>query len=249
METIWNVFKNPTDLTNFNSIVTLISISISIAIIALPVLIFALKNRDKIGIIFLRLLSSSAILENDYYSSKFVVDKINKSKSVIRILCVRNIRITEPDVIEAFRAFLLKPKSKLIELYTLCPNTTNDCVINDIMCVLPSPPRDVEDFRTQIKTNRSHILNLYESLGTEQKNKIYYYEFPCVPLIHMCQFDETIYMGFQLFNRNKVEESLLKYSIVIKVKSKLGQKIINQFEYLKNKSQNLFKMSREKIST
>ena len=84
-------------------------------------------------------------------------------------------------------------------------------------------------------------VNLYEQLG-EKRSHFSYYEYSALPLIHMCQFDDCIHLGLQLYHKEDVAGSLLDYCIEINSGSILGLKILEQFDYLKDKkSTDIFK--------
>ncbi len=218
------------DATLLNTIVTIIAIVVT--------LIFRKSVLKFLKLLLLKIFSGHVVIDNNYYSHDFVLKNINQSKRIIRIMCVRNERITEPDIIEAMRKFI--NSDGVVEIFALNPDVA-DCVIEECMCVLPVPPRDINQFKRQVDINHEKISNLYYSLGENEKEKFDYYHFNTLPLIHMCQFDDIIYVGFQLFHRQAVENSLLKYSILIKTKTQLGGKIIEQFDYIRtNKSSSLF---------
>lgn len=221
------------DATTLNTIVTIIAIVIPIA-----TFFFRKAVLKFLKLLLLRIFSGHVVIDNNYYSHDFVLKNINRSKRIIRIMCVRNERITEPDIIEAMRKFI--NSFGVVEIFALNPDVA-DCVIEECMCILPGPPKDTNQFKRQVDINHEKIGNLYYSLGENERKKFNYYHFNTLPLIHMCQFDDIIYMGFQLFHRQEVENSLLKYSILIKTKSQLGGKIIEQFDYIRsNKSSSLF---------
>ncbi|GBD97741.1 MAG TPA: hypothetical protein ENG83_12475 [Nitrospirae bacterium] len=224
------------DATQVNTIVTVVAIFLTIATST-----YLLRRLviNVIRSILLRIFSGHIVLKNDYYSHAFVLRMIRKSKKHIRIMCVRNERITEPDIIEAMRKFITEIGT--VEILALHPDFS-DCVTEECMCVLPAPPKTKEQFKKQVISNHSRVEEFYNDLGQEEKKRYKYYYFNALPLIHMCQFDNIIYIGFQLFHRDQVDNSLLNYSIMVKDKSNLGQQIVKQFEYVRdNKSMNPLK--------
>lgn len=179
------------------------------------------------------------LVVHGYYSHDFVKNKIKSANKIIRVICVRNLRILEPDIIEEIKKFILE-RDGTVEILGLSPEMPDE-IISEIMVTLPKSPKTCQQFKDDICTNYNHLFNLYEDLG-EKKSHLHYFKYKTLPLIHMCQFDDVIYLGFQLYYREKVEGSLLDYCIEIPANSKLGKKIIEQFEYLKKeKSEDVFK--------
>lgn len=186
--------------------------------------------------LFLKMyFSRPMLMQQGYYSHEFVKKKIESSDKIIRVICVRNTRITEPDITEELKNFILK-RDGLVEILTLSPEVP-DILISEIMYTLPKPPHNIQQFRDDVINNRNYIFNLYNELG-EKGTHLCYFEYKTLPLIHMCQFDDTIYLGFQLYHKDQVAGSLLDYCIEIYANSNLGKKIVEQFEYLKDKKSN-----------
>ena len=48
------------------------------------------------------------VLKSGYYTDDFLKRHIKKAKREVKIFCVRNIRIAEPDIIKCFREFCNK---------------------------------------------------------------------------------------------------------------------------------------------
>lgn len=183
--------------------------------------------------------SKVCLTTHSYYSTHFVVENIKKSDNIIRILCVRNLRVNEADIIEEMKKFILR-KDGYIEILSISPDVP-DFVISEIMVTLPKSTTSVSQFRKDIESSYYHIFNLYEQLG-EKRSHFSYYEYSALPLIHMCQFDDCIHLGLQLYHKEDVAGSLLDYCIEINSGSILGKKILEQWDYLKDKkSTNIFK--------
>ncbi len=239
------------DPTQINTLVTLLGIFTAI-IVPLIAFLFRRSVLNVVRSIILRIFSGHLVVKNDYYSHDFVLKNIKKSKHLIRIMCVRNERVSEPDIIEAMKKFITE-KGGIVEILALHPNFS-DCVTEECMCVLPAPPKDKKQFAKQVSTNHSKIIEFHKKLGQEEKKRFKCRYFRSLPLIHMCQFDNMIYIGFQLFHRDQIDNSLLNYSVMIKTKTNLGKQIVKQFQYVMNnktnhKIQSTRQMSRTKVST
>lgn len=224
------------DPTQLNTLVTIWGTIITAIIVPLVAFLFRRSVLNGIRSIILRLFSGHLVLKNDYYSHDFVLKNIKKSKQLIRIMCVRNERVAEPDIIEAMRTFVSKLDGT-IEILALHPNFS-DCVTEECMCVLPAPPKDKKQFTEQVVTNNTKISQFYKDLGQTERKRFKFKYFYSLPLIHMCQFDDIIYIGFQLFHRDQIDNSLLNYSIMIKSKSNLGKQIIKQFKHVRDNKTN-----------
>ncbi len=217
--------------TSVNTVVTIISIAIGLPSIIISIIGFRKKIMFWLKKVALILLDGSFVTKNRYYSSRFVLDNIESSKEVIKILCVRNERISDADVVEALRKFIVN-KGGRVELYGLDPSVA-DCVIEECMGILPAPPASPNVFKDQVKANYDKIFGMYLSLGASDRNRLKYFEYSSLPVIHMCQFDGIIYHGFQLYFREGIDDSLLQYSATIAVKSDLGKKLSAQLDYLR----------------
>jgi len=183
--------------------------------------------------------STIYLVESGYYSHDFVKNNIKNTNKIMRVICVRNIRITEPDILNEIKNFIMQ-RNGVVEILTLSPNVSDE-IIAEIMGVLPKAPRTIDQFRKDFCVNYNYLFDLYDDLGVN-KSHFRLFEFETLPLMHMCQFDDTIHLGFQLFYKEKIEGSLLDYCIEISAKSDVGIKILEQFDYLKNsKSSDLFK--------
>lgn len=217
-------------------------IGITLTIVGAFLTIILTYYKDQLKKIWLRIkkpFSKVCLTTHSYYSTHFVVENIKKSKDIIRILCVRNLRVNEADIIEEMKKFISR-KDGYIEILSISPDVP-DFVISEIMVTLPKSTTSVSQFRKDIESSYYHIFNLYEQLG-EKRSHFSYYEYSALPLIHMCQFDDCIHLGLQLYHKEDVAGSLLDYCIELNSGSILGKKILEQFDYLKDeKSTDIFK--------
>lgn len=180
-----------------------------------------------------------------YYDTAFMTKRIKSSKKIIRVVCVRNERVTHSDVVETIRVFIENNDNCSIEIYAVSPDL-DDCVLEQIMKTLPSPPMNVADMKQQIETNKNKLKSMVANLSTQNKQKISYYEYKALPLIHFCQFDKRLYMGYQMFQRTEQEnESFLKYAIIMRNNTKIGRLLLKQVDDLKNNTALTAKISLE----
>jgi hypothetical protein len=213
-------------------ILSIISILISLIIILVEHKTRYLRNKY---LAFKMFIKRPKLIERGYYSHDFVKTKIETARENIRVICVRNMRITEPDICEEIKKFVLE-RNGSIEILALSPKASDE-VICEIMPALPRNPCNPEQFRDEVITNRKCIFDLQHTLG-ERGNKLSYFEYKTLPLMHMFQVDDTIYLGFQLYHKEQVGGSLLDYCIEIHAHSDLGKKILDQFRYIQeNKSE------------
>lgn len=173
-----------------------------------------------------------------YYSEEFVVNHIKKSKKVIRIICVRNTRISSPDVLRAFRSFVTNRNGK-VELFYLDPSSNiSDDIIDKIRVTLPTPPIDAQTCRNEIKTNEIRTKAEIKTWDSTKQNNISLYRFRSLPSIHLCQFDNKIFLGFQFFDPSESAtlsaKSLNDFCTIVNTKSALGKLIIEQIDYLRD---------------
>lgn len=172
------------------------------------------------------------VLKRGYYTDDFLKKHIKKAKSEVKIFCVRNIRISEPDIIKCFREFC--DKGGALELFVM-NSSLSDEIIEKIMVTLPTEPESVEEYKKQVEVNKDRILKMKKDLGMKGE-KVHYYEYDMLPTIHLCLFDSKIYLGYQIFDSKddkKDAVSLGDYCSVIKVKSPLGKLILEQIDYLR----------------
>ena len=165
-----------------------------------------------------------------YYSHDFVKQGIEFAKRLVRILCVRNIRIVEPDIQKSILAFLRGQPNSEVELLTISPEMSDE-VIDSIRKTLPNPASTANEFRQDIITNRNHIRRLIMDLGA-LTNRFTYKEYKELPLVHFCQFDDKIHMGVQFFDDGLGVGALAKKCFVFNSTSKLGKGVVDQFQTL-----------------
>jgi hypothetical protein len=172
----------------------------------------------------------------DYYCSEFCRRNISKAKRIVRILCVRNIRITEPDILRELSNRI--NDGCRVEIMSLSP-AVDDCIIKDVMCTLPKPPADCGQFRNEVENNYKSISVFYK--GLTKKQNFAYFEYNRLPNLHMCQFDDTIYLGFPYYYRKDTPkgETLLDFGIAVSESETIGKRVIEQFEELKRDSTDL----------
>lgn len=173
-----------------------------------------------------------------YYSENFVVNHIVKSKKTIRIICVRNSRISSPDVLRSFREFITKHNGK-VELFYIDPSKKmSDDTIEKIRVTLPTPPTNATNCRQEIVSNENRMIEEIKKWDNSKRNNIALFRFRCLPSIHLCQFDNKIFLGFQFFNPKESaflsSKTLNDLCIVINTKSQLGKLITEQIDYLRD---------------
>ncbi len=176
------------------------------------------------------------IYKKNYYTSDFLIKHIKRSKNHVKVFCVRNIRISEPDVIKCFREFC--DRGGTLELFVMNPQLADD-IIKKIMITLPTEPKTVDEYRKQVDINKKRILQIKNDLGHIKASNFHYYEYDMLPTIHLCQFDNKIYLGYQIFDNKddkKGDISLGDYCSIIKKKSPLGKLILEQIEYLRKEN-------------
>jgi len=228
IEWIWKLQKNLLMIKDY----IIENIWSIISVIPLFSLFFR-KVREKILDIY-ACIFSVRLYTRRYYDTFFMTKRIKSAKRFVRVVCVRNERISHSDVVEAIREFIENNKDCLMEIFAISPEL-DDCVLIQIMKTLPNPPEDVTTMREQIKTYKECLKAMVNRLSQNDKRKIFYYEYKALPLIHLCQFDHIVYLGFQMFQRNEVEnESLLKYAIKIRINTRIGKLYLKQLEDLKN---------------
>lgn len=192
-------------------------------------------NRKKIDIFEIFFCRKIKIYRKGYYTSPFLVKRINRAKQIVRIFCVRNIRISEPDVIKCMREFC--SRGGQVEFFVMDPSLS-DSVIKKIMVTLPTEPSSVDEYREQVALNAKRIMQMKKDLGMKG-DRVRYYEYDMLPTMHFCQFDNKIYLGYQIFD-NKDDKSrkiaLGDYCSIISIKSKLGKLILEQIEFLRKEN-------------
>lgn len=218
--------------TLVNSILT--TIGIIVAVIGFLIVVLKKFRKwfyDEVISRFLRVSLHSP----NYYNDAFLIKNINKSRFLVRIVSVRNQRVNQADIIEAYKRFLDRNPEGKVEIFRLDENSP-DCIIKEIMSTLPNPPKNVETFRKQVVSQDGYYKSLIDE-SADYHERIIYYKYNCLPVIHMCQFDCNIFVGFQMFDKpyHKVH-SLLDYAIKYSTKNKIGKAIEHQFEILKKKS-------------
>jgi hypothetical protein len=165
-----------------------------------------------------------------YYSHDFVVSGIRNSSRIVRIWCLRNTRITEPDIRDAFERFI-RDRGGRVEILALhCDN--HDVILDGVRVLLANPVNDCLEFRDDIEKNCRHVRRLWRDLGN-LADRYNYHEYTCLPLIHMCQFDENVYLGLQYLYRRNELGSLDRLCIKVKDTSTLGRQLLAEFDYVR----------------
>lgn len=173
-----------------------------------------------------------------YYSEAFVIEHIKKAKQEIRIICVRNTRISSPDILRAFREFVSK-NDGIVELFYLDPSTNMcDDIIDKIRVTLPTAPEDTATCRREIEENENRIKAELRTWDTQKQSNLSLFRFKNLPSIHLCQFDNKIFLGFQFFDPSTsvvlTGKTLNDYCLVIGKNSALGKLIMEQIAYLRD---------------
>ncbi len=227
----FNVLSNTVPNLGDSPIWNNIAIILSIIIPVITFLLWIRRNRINIyEAIFCRKIK---IFKNKYYSSEFLINHIKKAKCEVKIFCVRNIRISEPDVIKCFREFC--DNGGKLELFVMSPALADD-IIDKIMVTLPTEPETVNEYKNQVEINKNRILQIRNDLGKFKGKNLNYYEYDALPTMHFCQFDNKIYLGYQIFDNaddKKNSVNLGDYCSIIKTKSPLGKLILEQIDYLR----------------
>lgn len=172
-----------------------------------------------------------------YYSEAFVINYLKKARKLVQIICVRNTRISSPDILRAFGDFALK-KNGTIELYYMDPSTANsDDILDRIRVTLPTPPSSADACRKEIIANENRIIESVQSWDRAKQGNMHLYRYQGLPTIHMCRFDNRIFLGFQFFDPSEAtglnNDTLNDYCTVIRTRSALGQLILKQIDYLR----------------
>lgn len=205
-----------------------------IVTITVPLITFILWiRRSKMSIYEFLFCRKVKIFKRNYYTSEFLIKRIERAKREVKIFCVRNIRISEPDIIKCFREFC--NRGGKIELFVMNPSLADD-IIKKIMITLPTEPKTVDEYREQVEINKNRILQIKDDLGQVKGKNLHYYEYDMLPTIHLCQFDNKIYLGYQIFDNKddkKDATGLGDYCSIIKTKSPLGKLILEQIDYLR----------------
>jgi len=216
------------------NIIGIVSIAVSILI---PIVIAITPKFRNFFLDICAQIFSVRLHTKRYYDNVFMTKRIKKAKKTIRVVCVRNQRISETDVVDKIREFIENQTDNIVEIYAISPKL-DDCVLEQIMLTLPSPPLNVQNMKDQIEQYKSNLKSMVSKLSENNKRKICYYEYKALPLIHLCQFDKNIYMGYQMFQRTEQEnESLLKYAVKMRTNTKIGKLLLKQMDNLKNDSQ------------
>ena len=188
-----------------------------------------------------------------YYSEAFVINNLKKTKKIVQIICVRNTRISSPDILRAFGDFVLK-NDGTIELYYMDPSSTNsDDIFDRIRVTLPTPPPTADACRKEIITNENRIIDAVQNWDRAKQGKMHLFRYHGLPTIHMCRFDNRIFLGFQFFDPSEAaglnNNTLNDYCTVIRTKSNLGQLILNQINYLQEYQTTRQAIERHQTST
>ena len=173
-----------------------------------------------------------------YYNEAFVFNRIQRAKKEIRIICVRNSRISSPDILRALRKFVTEKNGK-VELYYLDPsNKVSDDIIDKIRKTLPTPPSSVITYRKEALHNEERIKSEIQEWDSTKRGNISLYRFSTLPSIHLCQFDKRIFLGYQFFDPCEATElsgkTLNDLCTVIRTKSELGKLLTKQIDYLRD---------------
>lgn len=215
--------------TIWNWVSTLGTIASFLGFGLLSVIILVIKNRKEICSFFTQ--RKLKLLKRGYFSDSFLSDNIRKSRERITIFSVRNMRVTEPDILQEFRQAC--SRSVNVELYWMSPDV-DDIIIDEIMGTLPTPPGSVADYRTQVEHNKQILCQERTRWSEEQRSRLRVYTYKTLPTMHFCRFDNKLFLGFQIFDNNDDlrDQHLGDYAIVIKTESALGKLILNQLDLL-----------------
>ena len=185
---------------------------------------------------FLLCRSIKVYKHEGYYSEAFVCNNLKRAKKIVQIICVRNARISSPDILRSFRDFVTN-KNGCIDLFYMDPDeAVSDDIIDKIRITLPTPPISAQACRDEIIANESRIKEAVLSWDRAKQSNISIYRYQGLPVLHMCRFDNRIFLGFQFFDPSEAaglnDNTLNDYCTVINAKSALGKLILKQVDYL-----------------
>jgi hypothetical protein len=167
-------------------------------------------------------------LVDDYYSVGFLKKYCSEAHKHIRIVCVRNRRLTETDVLGWMRDRL--KAGCQIQALALSPESS-DSVLVLALGVLPEPKANgVDEYRKQVEDGRAILADW--TGGLPSATGFRYREYVHLPLLHMVQADNIIYLGFQ-YGFLPTEDCALKTkSLRVPAHTPLGKALIEQFVHL-----------------
>ena len=114
----------------------------------------------------------------------------------------------------------------------------SDDIIDKIRVTLPTPPSNATNCRQEIMSNERRMIDEIKKWDNSKRDNIALFRFRCLPSIHLCQFDNKIFLGFQFINPNEStflsSRTLNDLCIVINTKSQLGKLITKQIDYLRD---------------
>jgi hypothetical protein len=165
-----------------------------------------------------------------YFSHEFVCRSVRDARRIVRIWSVRNIRVTEPDVTLEFKKFICDRRGS-VEVLCMSADAPAD-IIDGIRHTLPNPSLTIDAFREEVRTNRRHIVSLSHDLGSHH-TRLRYFETASLPLMHMCQFDDDIWLGFQFHRRDRDDtEGLPEHCTYFAASSPPGRKLLDNLRWV-----------------
>lgn len=171
----------------------------------------------------------------DYYERGFLTDKIPTATDTVRIICFRNGRLNNYNVVEVLAERIKQDVT--VELYSMSP-TLPDEVLGRAGKNLPNPTEQGDSIREEIEQNFTDIYEIMDSELSDKKmndfNYSFYEEFPKV---HLVQIDDVIYLSLPHYTKGDLEN--VKYdgqelypSMRVPVSSPVGQYVMANIEYL-----------------
>lgn len=171
----------------------------------------------------------------DYYERGFLTDEIPTATDTVRIICFRNGRLNNYNVVEVLAERIRE--NVTVELYSMSP-TLPDEVLGRAGKNLPNPTEQGSSIREEIEGNFEEIYNIMNSELTDEEmedfNYSFYEEFPKV---HLVQIDDIIYLSLPHYTKGDLENVAydgqeLYPSMQVPVSSPVGQYVMSNIDYL-----------------
>jgi hypothetical protein len=134
--------------------------------------------------------------------------------------------------VEETKAFLRR--GGRITIMAMDPDTPAE-ILEAMGCTLPNAPATAADFRRELQQGLGYLARARRDVG-RAGDGLDYYGFTCLPLIHLCQFDDRVYQGIQLVCRGHEDDShsLERLAIKTSIRSRLGNRLVKQFEWVQH---------------
>ena len=170
-----------------------------------------------------------------YYEEGFLTDEIPKASEIVRIICFRNGRVNNYDVVEVLADRI--QAGVTVGIYSMSP-TLPDEVLGRAGKNLPNPTAQGEQIRDEILANFDNIHSIMESelTGEEMENFDYWF-YEEFPKVHLVQVDDMVYVSVPHYTKGDLEDveydgEELYPCMQVPVSSPVGQYIICNVDYL-----------------